>query len=108
MIGLDAAIFSDSKSDYAYKTYKADYTASLGYILFSAGGDLYLSFRFSQHFGLFADCAARYLIAGASFGDTVYKYKDGGSTHTESNASIKGDLLGKFRIQPSLGVVWTF
>lgn len=103
MFGLDISVYSDS-GETTYNGQKADYTDSIGTAIFSAGADLQAIFRFKPNFGMFCNIAGRYLIAGGTFGETEYKYKN--TTHTDSHSD--GNLRGKFRIQPSIGVVWTF
>ncbi len=107
MIGLDIAAYSTSRSS-TYDKKSADLTATLGYAMFSVGADAYFAFKFKPNFGLFADVACRYLVAGGSFGETEYEYKNGSKTETVKFDTTDGDLRGKFRIQPSIGVVWSF
>ena len=103
MLGLDISVYSDS-GETTHKGEKWDYTNSVGTAIFSAGADLQAIFRFKPNFGMFCNVAGRYLVAGGTFGEV--EYKKGSKKETESNS--EGNLRGKFRIQPSIGVVWTF
>ena len=108
MLGLDLSVYSDSKDDVAYDTTKADYSATYGFAMFSLGADLYVSYKFKPNFGVFGNVAGRYLVAGGAFGEKKYEYKIGGRTETNTTDYDAGDLRGKFRVQPTIGVVWTF
>lgn len=114
MVGFDIYSFFDSKdideTDEANKRKyeELDTTFSMG--LFSVGADLFASYRTGEHFGFFANVSARYLVAGGSTFDSEWTYKDteSGYRKTESGTKDGPDLLGKFRIQPTVGVVWNF
>lgn len=114
MLGLDLSVYSDSEDDTDVlaadnsTTVKGDYTISIGTALFSVGGDLFVSCKLKPNLGLFCNISGRYLVAGKAFGEQETKYKTGDKTITSKEDFGDRDLNGKFRIQPTIGLVWTF
>lgn len=111
MLGLDLSVYPYAEEDVAYPhadDLKADLQEDYTYVLFSLGTDIYASYRVREHFGFFANIELRYLVAGGQSDTKVYAYKEGGADTTTTNILEGSDLAGKFRIQPTIGVVWKF
>ena len=111
MLGFDFASFIDSNDldeEVDGKTYETlDTTFSFG--MFSVGADLFASYRLTEHFGLFANVSARYLVTGGSTLESEWTYKDSkGYRKTESGTKDGPDLKGNFCVQPTIGVIWNF
>lgn len=110
MLGFDLATYSDSEDDITYdekKCESVDYTLSYG--IFSVGADLFVSYRIKEHFGFFANLSARYLAVGGTTDKIEWTWKDSdGRKRKDSSEGDGSDLAGKFRIQPTIGVVWNF
>ena len=110
MLGLDIGGYEDSAEDVSYDGNDCDsFKKTIAFAEFNVGGDLFFSYRIKEHFGFFANFSARYLVAGGINDKIEWTYKDSdGRKHTESSEGDGTTLLGKFRIQPTLGVVWNF
>ncbi len=110
MLGFDLATYSDSEDDITYdekKCESVDHTLSYG--IFSVGADLFVSYRIKEHFGFFANLSARYLAVGGTTDEIEWTWKDSnGRKRKDSSEGDGSDLAGKFRIQPTIGVVWNF
>ena len=111
MLGFDKTSYSDSidnikdpSRDITYDTIEETYTMTI----VNAGADLFVSYRLMEHFGLFANVAARYLIKGEAIIDKEASYKEGRITRTDKFTYDLSDLQGKFKIQPTIGVIWRF
>ena len=103
MLGIDFSVYTDDDSkNNTYSSYKE----TLVFASFNVGADLYAAYRLKDHFGLFANVGVRYLAGGASGYSIEYKIKGSDTTHTDSDS--EGNLSGKFRVQPTIGVVWNF
>ena len=113
MLGCDVSVFFDSEDDVpaigeTFSTYES-VDQICGLAMISAGADVFASYRIKEHFGVFANLSARYLIVGGSSYGTEYTYKKkNGHTATERDSSDGPDLAGKFRIQPTIGIIWNF
>ncbi|MBQ6780297.1 MAG: hypothetical protein IJP62_03580 [Treponema sp.] len=83
---------------------KHEYSYTAGVVMFDVGADLYFSYKIGNHWGLFANIAGRYLIAGTEFGSI----EDKEDKTTTTTTIDMGDLRGKFMIQPTIGVCWKF
>ena len=111
MIGFDISAYPHTEEDIVYAGSddgKADLDTALTMAMFSAGADIYASYKLKEHLGLFANLAVRCLVAGTSELTEIYTYKDGGADCTLAKSREGSDLLGKIRVQPSLGVIWNF
>ena len=110
MLGLDAASYSNSEDDIQYDGKDCENVSrNLTYTMFSAGADLFASYKIKEHFGVFANISARYLVAGGTSQNVDWTWKDESGLKRKESAEGDGpDLKGKFRVQPTIGVVWNF
>lgn len=119
MVGADVSLFGDEKEDISYyyensdgtsdEAYSADYAATVGLITLSIGGDILAKYSVSEHFGFFANISARWVIGGIETHETTYTYqKERKQRELTAQTSKDYDLLGKFRVEPTIGVIWTF
>ena len=116
MVGADISLFTDSDETVTYeKDYvrdnKADYDRSFSMVTLNLGADILTRYKMGEHFGVFASLSARYIIGGWGTDETTYTfYNTSGSSRSKDNdkTSTDTDLLGYFRVQPTLGVCWTF
>ena len=110
MMGLDMGLYTDSAEDVTYDGQNCDSLyKTIAFAEFNIGGDLFFAYRIKEHFGFFANFSARYLVAGGGIDKIEWSYKDSsGRKHKESLEDDDTSLLGKFRIQPTIGVVWNF
>ena len=102
MFGVDGFTFSDDEKNVTIdnKTYSS-LTKETNFALFDVGGDVFGSYRLTNHFGLFADVQIRYVIGGAS----ITEHKDG-STSVKKDDSL--GWLGTVKVQPTFGLVFNF
>jgi len=110
MCGFDASIFTEADEDVEYaeaSDSRADYETTLTLATLSIGGDIQLRYKFDSHLGLFGNFSARYIIGGLCATESIYTYDYDDRERTDKSTSDY-DLWGKFRVQPTLGVCWTF
>jgi hypothetical protein len=98
MLGLDLSVYEGSVT-----TFGTTVKNTCVPVLFNLGADIYAAYYVKENFGIFADVSARWLVGGAYLLNT--STERGSSTISTTNTS---DLQGKFRIQPSFGIVWNF
>ena len=110
MAGLDMETYFDSEDDVSYDEKdceSVDRTFSLAEL--NIGADLFFAYHIKEHFGFFANLSTRYLIVGSSKENIEWSWKSKtGGTRKESEDKDGPDLAGKFRIQPTIGVIWNF
>ncbi len=112
MFGMDASFFGDYEDDVEYnyddvRDKRADYERTLGLVTMNVGADIFARYKIGEHIGFFTNLSARYLLGGWSEDETRYTYNSGRRDRTDKK-SDKSDLLGYFRVQPTIGVCWTF
>lgn len=112
MFGVDVSIFKDSNDDVDYdydnvEDKKADYDRTLSLVTLNFGMDFFTRYKMGDHFGVFTNLSARYIIGGWGNDETSYTYDTGRSTRSDKTTHYT-DLLGYFQIQPTFGVCWTF
>ncbi|WP_407427626.1 hypothetical protein [Treponema sp.] len=113
MAGMDISVFTDEKTGYTYtnssgEQVDADYDRSISLDTINVGPDIFVRYKAGEHFGFFVNLSARYIIAGLGKDETNYTWE--GTKNKEYTEQDKSDfdLFGYFRIQPTIGVSWTF
>lgn len=112
MFGADVSIFKDSDDDVDYdyedvRGKKADYDRTFSMVTVNVGADLFMRYKVGDHFGFFANFSGRYIIGGWGEDETAYTYDAGRRDRTDKKVDDI-DFLGYFRVQPTIGVCWTF
>ena len=106
MLGVDCSQYT-SKEDVKWGTYTSEQTNEFAMVSFGIGADIFGVYRFQPNFGLFANVGVRYLVAGSSkVSSETERKKDGRTEKTSTDFDI--DLKGKFTVQPTIGIIWTF
>ncbi|MBB5224945.1 hypothetical protein [Treponema ruminis] len=112
MFGADVSIFKDSDDDVEYnysnvEDKKADYDRTLSLITLNFGADFFVRHTMGEHFGVFTNLSARYIIGGWGEDEASYSYHTSRVDRTDKKTDHT-DLFGYFRVQPTIGVCWTF
>ena len=103
MLGVEMGQYSVDSEDVIYEGVPYDtLTTTLSLLTCSVGEDIFGIFRLSPRFGLFANLSARYIFVGNA--TTELKYE----SNSKKRKSDDTELFGKFIVQPTLGVIWTF
>lgn len=114
MFGVDVSIFKDSDDDVDYNypdvsDKKADYDRTFSLVTLNFGTDIFVRRTMGEHFGLFTNLSARYIIGGWGEDETSYTYTTSNRRYDRTDKKTDDtDLFGFFRIQPTIGVCWTF
>ena len=114
MFGVDVSIFKDSDDDVDYnypgvRDNKADYDRTFSLVTLNFGTDIFVRRTMGEHFGLFTNLSARYIIGGWGEDETSYTYTTSNGRYDRTDKKTDDtDLFGFFRIQPTIGVCWTF
>ena len=107
MFGMELSQYDDD-DDARVAGVKHTYTTSQLLVTLSVGGDVFTRYRLGEHVGLFANVGARYLVWGSSTLQTKDEWTtDDDVKHSRTNDDAT-DLWGKFIVQPTLGIIWTF
>ena len=80
---------------------------SYSLVTVSFGTDIFSVYKISERIGFFANLNARWIIAGTARREVTTESKNNGKKKQETDSSST-DLLGKFIVQPSIGVIWSF
>lgn len=99
MIGVDVTTYSEDETVGEYEI-ESEYT----FVSLAVGADLFASYRFKEHFGVYANLGVYYLPTGSISGEIRTKH----GNYTETYKLDDSDLTGKYRISPSIGIVWNF
>lgn len=106
--GVEMGQYSFTEEDVVDGNETYDVTTTRSFVTLSAGTDIFAVYRLSQKLGIFANLGARYIFNGNESRETL---KDGRSSKRgehKNNSPDKIALFGKFIVQPTIGVVWTF
>ena len=108
MFGLSLYSYFDHGTSDKDTVDEKEYDTVMALCTLDLGADIFASYRLSEHFGLFANLGIRYYPVGVSGSQTDYEWKEGSTKYTKSDESDNYTLSGKYKIAPTLGVVWNF
>ena len=114
MLGIELGQYSSKEKDVyideeiSGKSETAgDVTTSLSLVTVSLGADIFGICRLNKRLGFFANLNARWILGGTTSSEVKNEWDDGHKTKTLTDSS-ENDLIGKFIVQPTIGVIWTF
>ncbi|WP_294427618.1 hypothetical protein [uncultured Treponema sp.] len=84
-----------------------DDETSLSLVTISFGADIFGIYRFNERIGLFANLNTRWIADGTARSEIETESIINGSKKQVTN-SENTDLSGKFILQPTIGVIWSF
>ncbi len=106
-LGIELSQYSFTEEDITYNSHKADSTITSSIVSASIGADLFGIYRFTEGFGIFTNITAKYILGGTTKVENKYEWEESDTKKT-SISSTDAEIRGKFLIQPTIGIVWTF
>ena len=105
--GVELSYYSDTwnKDDKSGLNHRLDDSVSI--VSMSVGADLFGVYNFSRNTGFFASLGSRYV----AFGSAGHEYRDewiSGKITNGKTTKSSTDIMGKFIILPTFGVMWHF
>ena len=109
VFGIDYSSWSlaDKEESLMDGAIKVTESQDLSLMTFNLGADVIGAFRFTDHFGMYANLGFRYVLAGSADIDWEYIGSIAGFSGEKSGTN-SNDVSGKFVFKPTLGVIWTF
>lgn len=107
MFGVDIIEFEEDTDGISYKgDSDASVSQSLDLFNLNAGFDFLARFSMTPVIGFYAGVECRAFLNGDYDYRARYEYYDSGSYKTAKDSQAYG-TLGAYRIQPTLGIIWT-
>lgn len=100
-----SGMFGIEMGQYSFSDEESE--TSLSLVTISFGTDIFAVYRLNERIGLFANLNTRWIADGTARSQIETESEANGSKKQVTN-SENTDLSGKFILQPTIGVIWSF